>query len=50
MFRWKVIISYTPKHMVDEIHEIDELEVLQRIIELGSDWRLIDAITITLNH
>ena len=46
--RWKVIISYTPEHMVDDIYNIEELQELQDIVEHGPDWNLIDAITITL--
>lgn len=50
MRRWQVIISYTPKYIVDEIHNIDELIELQAIIEHGPDWRLIDAIVVTLER
>lgn len=49
MKRWRVIISYRP-HLVDDIHEIEELAELHDIVELGTDWRLIDAITVTLNR
>lgn len=48
--RWHVIISYTPDHMEDHVTDIEELELLQVVIEHGPDWRLIDAITITLNR
>lgn len=50
MKRWRVIISYKPDNIVDDVHEIEELSELHDIVELGADWRLIDAITITLNR
>lgn len=50
MKRWHVIISYKPIHMDDYDIDIEELEELHNIVELGHDWRTIDAITVTLNR
>lgn len=46
--RWQVIISYTPKHMEDDVFQVEELSEIEQHVELGPDWNLIDAITVTL--
>lgn len=50
MKRWHVIVSYRAKEYDDDEFNVEELEEIHNRIERGTDWRLIDAITITLNR
>jgi hypothetical protein len=51
MERWHIVVSYKPDHMEDEVFNCEELEELHDLVQFGPDyWRLINVITITLNH
>jgi hypothetical protein len=51
MTRWKATIHYrTNAGPVDVEHDIEEIEELQDLVELGPDWNAIDRIEIILRQ
>lgn len=46
--RWRVIVTYLPDHMSDDVFQVEELSELEEKIELGPDWNLIDVIKVKL--
>lgn len=47
--RWRAVIHYrSDKGPVDVRHDIEELDELHNLVELGPDWNSIERIEITL--
>jgi hypothetical protein len=47
--RWMVEITYNNSEPTTPV-AFDELSELHAIVELGPDWNMVEAITITLNR